>query len=167
LAIDEKYLASPGLDVELTRFLGASNDVNALNAEKNNMVLSFGTSPPLTVATEATPIVFNANNLVNRRPSVTKPENAGNFKSGPDRQGETIVKSRLEPAEMVFPGGVFRADLEPDHDVELIAFRQPTNPLETAKSGKVHHLSQTLNLDPHPQLTGDPHVNGVVNRWII
>ncbi|MDR1085662.1 MAG: ABC transporter substrate-binding protein [Deltaproteobacteria bacterium] len=137
LAINEKYFQEQGLDVELVMFLGTSDGINALNAGKIDVGLSFGTGSPLTFAAEGAPIVIIAGNLAGGHPIITKPENASKFKSVNDFKGKVVGTPRLYTADVVFRGAVFRAGLKPGADFELIEFRRTIDVLEAVKSGKI------------------------------
>ncbi|MDR2140504.1 MAG: ABC transporter substrate-binding protein [Deltaproteobacteria bacterium] len=137
LAINEKYFEKQGLDVELVMFLGTSDGINALNAGKIDVGLSFGTGSPLTFAAEGAPIVIIAGNLAGGHPIITKPENAAKYKSVKDFKGKVVGTPRLYTADVVFRGAVFRAGLVPGRDFELIEFRRTIDVLEAVKSGKI------------------------------
>ncbi|MDR1606959.1 MAG: ABC transporter substrate-binding protein [Deltaproteobacteria bacterium] len=137
LAINEKYFVNQGLDVELVMFLGTSDGINALNAGKIDVGLSFGTGSPLTFAAEGAPIVIIAGNLAGGHPIIVKPENASKYKSIQDFKGKTVGTPRLYTADVVFRGAAFRAGLKPGQDFELIEFRRTIDVLEAVKSGKV------------------------------
>jgi NitT/TauT family transport system substrate-binding protein len=137
LAINEKYFQKEGLDVELVMFLGTSDGINALNAGKIDVGLSFGTGSPLTFAAEGAPIVIIAGNLAGGHPIIVKPENASKYKSVSDFKGKTVGTPRLYTADVVFRGAVHRAGLVAGKDFELIEFRRTIDVLEAVKSGKI------------------------------
>ncbi|MDR0549101.1 MAG: ABC transporter substrate-binding protein [Deltaproteobacteria bacterium] len=137
LAINEKFFQNQGLDVELVMFLGTNDGINALNAGKIDVGLSFGTGSPLTFAAEGAPIVIIAGNLAGGHPIIVKPENASKYKSVQDFKGKTVGTPRLYTADVVFRGAVHRAGLVPGRDFELIEFRRTIDVLEAVKSGKV------------------------------
>ncbi|MDR1870815.1 MAG: ABC transporter substrate-binding protein [Deltaproteobacteria bacterium] len=137
LAIKDKFFQKEGLDVELVLFLGTSDGINALNAGKIDVGLSFGTGSPLTFAAEGAPIVIIAGNLAGGHPIITKPENASKYKSVNDFKGKIVGTPRLYTADVVFRGAVHRAGLVPGRDFELIEFRRTIDVLEAVKSGKI------------------------------
>ncbi|MDR1395167.1 MAG: ABC transporter substrate-binding protein [Deltaproteobacteria bacterium] len=137
LAINEGYFKEEGLEAELVMFLSTSDGINALNAGKIDVGMSFGTGSPLTFAAEGAPIVIIAGNLSGGHPIITTKENAPKFKGIQDFRGKTVGTPRLYTADVVFRGAAFQAGLIPGKDYELIEFRRPIDVMEAVKSGKI------------------------------
>ncbi|MDR1052207.1 MAG: ABC transporter substrate-binding protein [Deltaproteobacteria bacterium] len=137
LGINNGYFTDQGLDVELVTFLSTSDGINALNAGKIDVGMSFGTGSPLTFAAEGAPIVIIAGNLSGGHPIITTQENAPKFKGIEDFRGKTVGTPRLYTADVVFRGAAFKAGLVPGKDFELIEFKRPNDIVEAVRTGKI------------------------------
>ena len=137
IARENYYFEQTGVKTDFTVFTSSSDGLNALNAEKLDLGVSFGTCAPLTFASKGSKFVIIGGNLSGGHPVMVKKENAHKYKSIRDFKGKTVGTPRIFTSDVVFRGALFEAGIDPEKDLTIVEFKRPIDVLEAVKSGKV------------------------------
>jgi len=137
IALNEKFFDQSGVQTDFVLFTNSSDGLNALNAGKLDIGVSFGTGGPLTFISKGSKFVIIGGNLSGGHPIITKPEHADEFKSIEDFKGKTVGTPRIFTSDVVFRGALFEAGIDPEKDLTIVEFKRPVDVLEAVKSGKV------------------------------
>ena len=137
IALNEKYFDESGVQTDFVLFTNSSDGLNALNAGKLDIGVSFGTGGPLTFISKGSKFVIIGGNLSGGHPIITKPEHAEEYKSIEDFKGKTVGTPRIFTSDVVFRGALFEAGIDPEKDLTIVEFKRPVDVLEAVKSGKV------------------------------
>lgn len=137
IALNEKYFDHSGVQTDFVLFTNSSDGLNALNAGKLDIGVSFGTGGPLTFVSKGSKFVIIGGNLAGGHPIITKPEHAEEYKSIADFKGKTVGTPRVFTSDVVFRGALFEAGIDPEKDLTIVEFKRPVDVLEAVKSGKV------------------------------
>ena len=137
IALNENYFDQSGVKTDFVLFTNSSDGLNALNAGKLDIGVSFGTGGPLTFVSKGSKFVIIGGNLAGGHPIITKPEHADKYKSIADFKGKTVGTPRIFTSDVVFRGALFEAGIDPEKDLTIVEFKRPVDVLEAVKSGKV------------------------------
>jgi len=137
IAKDKGFFKEEGIDAELVPFSNSADGLNALNAGKIDIGVSFGTGGPLIFITKGADFVIIGGHLSGGHPVLTKPENAGKYKTIADFKGKTVATPRLYTADIVWRGALIKAGIDPEKDLTIIDMKKPQDVLEAVKAGKV------------------------------
>lgn len=137
IALNEGYFDQSGVQTDFVLFTNSSDGLNALNAGKLDIGVSFGTGGPLTFVSKGSKFVIIGGNLAGGHPIITKPEHADEYKSIADFKGKTVGTPRIFTSDVVFRGALFEAGIDPEKDLTIVEFKRPVDVLEAVKSGKV------------------------------
>ena len=137
IALNENYFDQSGVKTDFVLFTNSSDGLNALNAGKLDIGVSFGTGGPLTFVSKGSKFVIIGGNLSGGHPIITKPEHADEYKSIADFKGKTVGTPRVFTSDVVFRGALFEAGIDPEKDLTIVEFKRPVDVLEAVKSGKV------------------------------
>ena len=137
IALNEGYFGLSGVQTDFVLFTNSSDGLNALNAGKLDIGVSFGTGGPLTFVSKGSKFVIIGGNLSGGHPIITRPEHADEYKSIADFRGKTVGTPRVFTSDVVFRGALFEAGIAPEKDLTIVEFKRPVDVLEAVKSGKV------------------------------
>ena len=136
IAKEENYFVRSGVKTDFVLFTNSSDGLNALNAGKLDVGVSFGTGGPLTFAAKGAKFVIIGGNLSGGHPILVKPEKAAGIRSILDFKGKTVATPRVFTSDVVFRAALAKAALDPKKDLTIIEFKRPADVLEAVKSGK-------------------------------
>ena len=136
IAKEEQYFGRTGVGTAFVLFTNSSDGLNALNAGKLDVGVSFGTGGPLTFAAKGAKFVIIGGNLSGGHPILVRPEKAAEIRSIRDFRGKTVATPRVFTSDVVFRAALSRAGLDPKKDLTIIEFKRPVDVLEAVKSGK-------------------------------
>lgn len=136
IAEGKGYFDEEDLDVELIAFTNSSDGLNALNAGKIDMGISFGTAAPLTFITNGADFSFFGGYLSGGHPVYATKEVADQFKSLEDFKGKKVASPRIYTPDIVWRSAMYTAGVDIEKDLELIEMKKPSEVLEAVKSGK-------------------------------
>ena len=134
---EEKLAGTCDVKADFILFTNSSDGLNALNVNKLDVGVSFGTCGPLTFATQGAKFVIIGGSLSGGHPIMVKPENADKYKSIQDFKGKVVGTPRIFTSDVVFRGALFEAGIDPKKDLTLVEFKRSTDVLEAVISGKV------------------------------
>jgi len=154
LALEEKTGEKVGSHPQYTPFMSSADGLNALNAGKIDVGVSFGTSAPITFINQGADFVIIAGNLSGGHPIITKPETAQEYASIEGFRNKTVGSPRLYTSDVVWRGALQKAGLDIAKDLNLIEFRRPQDVLEALKSGKIDVGIGSSNLTANAKKDG-------------
>ena len=137
IAEHEGFFEEENLDVEFVPFQTTADGLNALQAGKIDIGVSFGTAGPLTFISNGANFVIFGGHLEGGSPIFARPEDADKYKDIRDFKGKKIGTIRLYTGDIVFRTALAEAGLDWQKDVEIIEFKNASFLLEAVKSGKV------------------------------
>lgn len=137
IAREYRYFEQTGVKTDFTVFTSSSDGLNALNAEKLDLGVSFGTGGPLTFISKGSKFIIIGGNLSGGHPVMVKPENVHKYRSIQDFKGKTVGTPRIFTSDVIFRGALFEAGIDPEKDLTIVEFKRPIDVLEAVKSGKV------------------------------
>jgi len=134
IAEERGIAAKEGIKLEFVPFSNSSDGLNALNADKIDVGVSFGTAAPLTFVTQGVDFSIFGGYLSGGMPIYAKPD----FKyTGPESFiGKTVVTARLYTPDIVWRAAMHEAGIDIEKDLTLIEVKKPTEILEIVKAGK-------------------------------
>ena len=134
---EENLLETCGVQADFVLFTNSSDGLNALNVNKLDIGVSFGTCGPLTFASQGARFVIIGGSLSGGHPIMVKPENAAQYKTVQDFRGKTVGTPRIFTSDVIFRGALFDAGIDPKKDLTLVEFKRTVDVLEAVISGKV------------------------------
>lgn len=137
IAQQEGFFEEENLQVEFVPFQSTADGLNALQAGKIDIGISFGTAGPLTFISNGANFVIFGGHLEGGSPIFARPEDADKYKDIRDFIGKKIGTIRLYTGDIVFRAALADAGLDWEKDVEIIEFKNPSILVEAIKSGKV------------------------------
>ncbi|MFD6442139.1 ABC transporter substrate-binding protein, partial [Peribacillus sp. NPDC060186] len=155
IARAEGFFEDENLDVEMVSF--TSGGLDALQADKIDIALTFGTATPLNYIAQGADFKFVGGHMEGGQPVVTKKENASQYKTLEDFKGKKIATIRLGTLDVVFKSALDDAGIDIHKDVEFVEVKSVADVLEAVNSGKVDvglsntgHMTKTeaLGLTP-------------------
>ncbi|KQU22298.1 hypothetical protein ASG65_20130 [Bacillus sp. Leaf13] len=155
IARAEGFFEDENLEVEMVSF--TSGGLDALQADKIDIALTFGTATPLNYIAQGADFKFVGGHMEGGQPVVTKKENASQYKKLEDFKGKKIATIRLGTLDVVFKSALDDAGIDIHKDVEFVEVKSVADVLEAVNSGKVDvglsntgHLTKTeaLGLTP-------------------
>ena len=134
IAIDSGIAAAEGLELELIPFTNSTDALNALQAGKVDMGVSFGTIAPLTFVTQGADFTIFGGYVSGGMPVYSNP----NIKyTGLETfKGKTVAVARMYTPDLVWRGAMMKAGYDLSKDVKIIEFKKPSEVLEAVSSGK-------------------------------
>jgi NitT/TauT family transport system substrate-binding protein len=134
IADDSGIFAKEGIDVELVPFSNSSDGLNALNAGKIDIGVSFGTAAPLTFVTQGVDFSFFGGYLSGGHPVLAKADLE--YNSIEDFKGKTVATARLYTPDIAWRTAMLNAGIDIEKDLTVIEVKRPADMLEIIKSGK-------------------------------
>lgn len=137
IAQQEGYFDEEGLKVNRVGFANSADGLNALQAGKVDIGVSFGTAGPLTFIANGSDFKIIGGHLEGGHPILTKQENAGKYTSLEDYKGKKVGTIRIFTSDIVFRAALDKAGIDWENDLEIIEFKTGSMLLEAVASGKV------------------------------
>lgn len=137
IAIKEGYFKKENLDVDLVPFNASTDGINALQAKKIDIGLTFGTSTPLAFISQGANLDIIGGYMEGGHPIYVQEKDKDQYKSFKDYKGKTIGTVRLSVPDIVFRTALEKAGLDLEKDVKIVEFKTMANLIEAAGSGKV------------------------------
>ncbi|OQA79369.1 MAG: putative aliphatic sulfonates-binding protein precursor [Lentisphaerae bacterium ADurb.Bin242] len=137
LAKNEGYFEKTGVPTDFVLFTSSSDGLNALNVNKLDIGVSFGTCAPLTYVAKGARFVIIGGNLSGGHPILVRKGQGIYYKSIRDFKGKTVGTPRIFTSDVVFRGACREAGLDLKKDLTLVEFKRPVDVMEAVKSGKI------------------------------
>jgi NitT/TauT family transport system substrate-binding protein len=134
IAIEKGIAAEEGISLELLPFTNSTDALNALQAGKVDVAVSFGTAAPLTFVTQGADFTIFCGYISGGMPvyAVSDLEYTGveSF------VGKTVATPRMYTPDIVWRSYMMDAGYDLEKDLTVLEFKKPTEVLEAVKSGK-------------------------------
>ncbi len=137
IGIAEGYFEEEGVTVNPIGFASSADGLNALQAGKIDIGLSFGTAGPLTFIANGSDFSIIGGHLEGGHPILVKEENKHNYHSLEDYKGKKVGTIRIFTSDIVFRSALEEAGIDWKKDLEIVEFKTGSNLLEAVASGKV------------------------------
>lgn len=137
IAIQEGFFAEENLNVELVPFNASTDGVNALQSQKIDIGLTFGTTTPLAFIAQGADLDVIGGHMEGGHPIYVSEEDKDQYQTFEDYKGKVIGTVRLSVPDIVFRTALENAGLDLEKDVEIIEFKTMANLIEAAAAGKV------------------------------
>ncbi|WP_369435974.1 ABC transporter substrate-binding protein [Lysinibacillus fusiformis] len=137
VALQEGYFEDVGVNIERIGFANSADGLNALQAGKIDVGLSFGTAGPLTFISNGSDFKIIGGHLEGGHPILTKAENAKQYKTLADYKGKKVGTIRIFTSDIVFRSALAEEGIDWEKDLEIIEFKTGSMLLEAVASGKV------------------------------
>lgn len=134
IAIDSGIAEEEGIDLELISFTNSTDALNALQAKKIDVGVSFGTIAPLTFVSQGADFSIFGGYVSGGMPVYAKPDIEYNGME--TFLGKKVAVARMYTPDVVWRGAMYRAGYDPEKDCEIIEFKKPTDVLAAVTSGK-------------------------------
>ncbi|MBR0247526.1 MAG: ABC transporter substrate-binding protein [Synergistaceae bacterium] len=108
--------------------------LNALQAGKIDVAVSFGTAAPLTFVTRGADFCIFGGYVSGGMPVYAKAD--FDYKGLESFVGKKIAVARMYTPDIVWRGAMMRAGYNPEKDCTIMEFKKPADVLEAVKSGK-------------------------------
>ncbi|KAB2494602.1 transporter substrate-binding domain-containing protein [Priestia endophytica] len=151
IARAEGFFEDENLEVEMISF--TSGGLDALNSDKIDIALTFGTAGPLNYIAQGADFTFIGGHMEGGQPVVTKEEDANKYKTLEDFKGKKIATVRLGTLDVIFKSALDDAGIDIQKDVDFVEVKSVADVLEAVQSGKVDvGLSNTGHLTKTEQI---------------
>ena len=137
IAHQEGYFSDEELTVNRVGFANSADGLNALQAGKVDVGVSFGTAGPLTFIANGSDFSIIGGHLEGGHPILTKKENVGQYTSLESYKGKKVGTIRIFTSDIVFRSALEDAGIDWENEVEIVEFKTGSMLLEAVASGKV------------------------------
>ena len=137
IAIHEGFFEKENLDVEMVPFNASTDGVNALQSNKIDVGLTFGTTTPLAFIAQGADLDIIGGHMEGGHPIYVPEKDKDQYQTFEDYKGKVIGTVRLSVPDIVFRTALENAGLDLAKDVEIIEFKTMANLIEAAAAGKV------------------------------
>ena len=137
IGVQEKFFEKEHLKVNLIPFANSADGLNALQAGKIDVGLSFGTAAPLTFIAKGSDFSIIGGHLEGGHPILVKEENKDKYKTLADYKGKKVGTIRLFTSDIVFRSALEDAGIDWRKDLQIVEFKTGQQLLEAVSSGKV------------------------------
>lgn len=134
IAIDKGFDKAEGVQIKLIPFSNSTDALNALQSNKVDIGVSFGTTAPLTFITKGADFSIFGGYVSGGMPVYAEPN--FDYKGVESFVGKKIAVARMYTPEIVWRGAMMKAGLDPNKDTTILEFKRPAEVLEAVKSGK-------------------------------
>lgn len=134
IAIEKGFAAEEGLKITLVPFSNSTDALNALQAGKVDVAVSFGTAAPLTFVTKGADFTIFGGYVSGGMPVYAA--QSFEYKDMKSFVGKKIAVARMYTPDIVWRGAMMKAGLDPQKDCTIMEFKKPSDVLEAVKSGK-------------------------------
>lgn len=137
VADHEGFFEDENLKVEGVGFASSADGLNALEAGKIDLGMTFGTAAPLTFISGGSNFSIIGGHLEGGHPILVKEENKEQYKSLEDYKGKKVGTIRMFTSDIVFRSALADAGIDWKKDLEIIEFKTGGDLLQAVASGKV------------------------------
>lgn len=137
IAIHQGFFEEENLSVELVPFNASTDGVNALQTNKIDIGLTFGTTTPLAFISQGADLQIIGGHMEGGHPVYVPKEKINLYKNFADFKGKTIGVVRLGVPEIVFKSALKDAGVDLEKDVKFVEFKSMANLVEAAAARKV------------------------------
>lgn len=137
IANKEGFFEDEHLKVKGIGFASSADGLNALQAGKIDLGMTFGTAAPLTFISKGSDFEVIGGHLEGGHPILVKEENKDKYKTLEDYKGKKIGTIRMFTSDIVFRSALTDKGIDWKKDLEIVEFKTPGDLLQAVASGKV------------------------------
>lgn len=137
IALQEGYFKEEGINVERIGFKNSTDGLNALQAGKIDVGLSFGTAGPLTFIANGSDFRIIGGHLEGGHPILVKKEDEDKYKSIEDFKNKKVGTIRIFTSDIVFRGALAESGIDWEKDLDIIEFKTGGDLIQALSSGKI------------------------------
>lgn len=134
IAIEKGFDEEAGVKFELVEFSNSTDALTALNSQKIDVAVSFGTGAPLTFVTQGADFQIISGYVSGGMPIYGNPDI--DYTGLETFVGKTVAVPRMYTPDIVWRGAMMDAGYDLSTDVNIIEFKRPAEVLEAVKSGQ-------------------------------
>lgn len=133
IAIDKGIAEEEGIEIELVPFSNSTDALTALQSNKIDIAVSFGTAAPLTYVTNGADFTVIGGYLSGGMPVYANAEIE--YKGLESFVGKKVATPRMYTPDIVWRGAMMEEGYDLEEDVTILEFKKPSEVLEAVKSG--------------------------------
>lgn len=135
IAQDKGFDEEEGYKAEFVNFDNSTDALNALQTDKIDVGVNFGTGAPLTFVTQGADFTIFGGYVSGGMPVYASQD----FEyTGPESfVGKKVGTARMYTPDIIWRGAMMRAGYDLDKDVEIMEFKKPSEVLAAVKAGQV------------------------------
>ncbi|WP_318503414.1 ABC transporter substrate-binding protein [Bacillus sp. T3] len=133
----EGFFEDENLKVEGVGFASSADGLNALQAGKIDLGMTFGTAAPLTFISKGSDFSIIGGHLEGGHPILVQKKDKDKYKTLDDYKGKKVGTIRMFTSDIVFRSALSEAGIDWKKDLEIIEFKTPGDLLQAISSGKV------------------------------
>lgn len=133
IAIEKGIAAEEGIEIELVPFSNSTDALTALQAEKIDIAVSFGTAAPLTYVTNGADFTIFGGYLSGGMPVYASSDLE--YTGLESFVGKKVATARMYTPDIVWRAAMMEAGYDLEKDVDILEFKKPSEVLEAVKSG--------------------------------
>jgi NitT/TauT family transport system substrate-binding protein len=137
IAQHEGFFEAEKLKVEGVSFASSADGLNALQAGKIDVGITFGTAAPLTFISKGSDFAIIGGHLEGGHPILTQQKDKDKYKTLEDYKGKKVGTIRMFTSDIVFRSALADAGIDWKTDLEIVEFKTPGDLLQAISSGKV------------------------------
>lgn len=133
----EGFFEEENLKVEGVGFASSADGLNALQAGKIDLGMTFGTAAPLTFISNGADFSVIGGHLEGGHPILVQAKNKDKYKTLEDYKGKKIGTIRMFTSDIVFRSALSEAGIDWKKDLDIVEFKTGGDLLQAIISGKV------------------------------
>lgn len=137
IAEDEGFFKDEHLKVEGVGFASSADGLNALQAGKIDIGMTFGTAAPLTFISKGSDFSIIGGHLEGGHPILAQEKDKDKYKTLADFKGKTVGTIRMFTSDIVFRSALAEHGIDWKKDLKIVEFKTPGDLLQAISSGKV------------------------------
>ena len=137
IADQEGFFKDENLKVKGIGFASSADGLNALQAGKIDVGMTFGTAAPLTFISNGSNFSIIGGHLEGGHPILVQEKDKDKYKTLQDYKGKKVGTIRMFTSDIVFRGALTAAGIDWKKDLQIVEFKTPGDLLQAISSGKV------------------------------
>lgn len=133
IAIEKGIAEEEGIEIDLISFSNSTDALTALQGDKVDIAVSFGTAAPLTYVTNGADFTILGGYLSGGMPVYAASDLE--YKGLESFVGKKVATARMYTPDVVWRGAMMEAGYDLEKDVTILEFKKPSEVLEAVKSG--------------------------------
>lgn len=135
IAMEKGFDKEEGYTTELVNFDNSTDALNALQTNKIDVGVNFGTAAPLTFVVQGADFTLFGGYVSGGMPVYAAPD--FDYQDLSSFVGKKVGTARMYTPDILFRGAMMRAGYDLEKDVEINEFKKPSEVLAAVKSGQI------------------------------
>ncbi|MGE8077468.1 ABC transporter substrate-binding protein [Peribacillus loiseleuriae] len=133
----EGFFEDENLKVEGVGFASSADGLNALQAGKIDLGMTFGTAAPLTFISKGSDFSIIGGHLEGGHPILVQEKDKDQYKTLEDYKGKKVGTIRMFTSDIVFRSALSEAGIDWKKDLDIVEFKTGGDLLQAIASGKI------------------------------